>query len=54
MRFQAPDVGSLTVSTFFHSQAGLQRILSSDAFNNKSDAEKENALRLSRVFYFNK
>jgi len=35
-------------------QAGLQSILSSNAFSNKSDVEKENTLRLSRVFYFNK
>jgi len=35
-------------------QMGLQSILSSNAFNNKPDTEKENTLRLSRVFYFNK
>jgi len=35
-------------------QMGLQNILSSDAFNSKPNPEKENTLRLSRVFYFNK
>jgi len=35
-------------------QAGLQSILSSNAFENKTGAEKEDTLRLSRVFYFNK
>ncbi|KAF9645236.1 hypothetical protein BDM02DRAFT_3101690 [Thelephora ganbajun] len=35
-------------------QTGLRSILSSNAFNNESNMEKENTLRLSRVFYFNK
>jgi len=35
-------------------QAGLQGILASDTFKDKSDEEKENTLRMSRVFYFNK
>ncbi|KAF9781268.1 hypothetical protein BJ322DRAFT_1111983 [Thelephora terrestris] len=50
----AEAYNSFSFTTDQEYQAGLQRILSSDAFNNKSDAEKENALRLSRVFYFNK
>jgi len=39
---------------FFYSQTGLQSILSSDAFDSKSNTEKEITLRMSRVFYFNK
>jgi len=45
---------TFSFSTDQEYQTGLQGILASDTFKDKSDEEKENTLRMSRVFYFNK